>query len=78
MVRKPSWSPEMEREGRRYAELHPLERDKVLEACERAGVSIDRNRAEVLIWGDAADVPPHPLWIHRNEDGDWEAKRVVS
>jgi hypothetical protein len=67
----------MEREGREYARLHPDERLKVLRACdEAAGGRISRD-ATVLIWGNEAHVKGHSLWIHRKEDGEWEAKQVV-
>jgi hypothetical protein len=76
MVMKPQFTPEMEREGRLYAESHPEERRRVLEACdEAAGGRIDR-RATVLIWGDAAHVQGQSFWIHRNDDGEWKALRV--
>ena len=78
MVRKPTWPPEMEDEGRRYAESHPEERRRVLEACdEAAGAPINRERAEVLICGNAALVKPYSFWIHKNTQGEWEARPVV-
>jgi hypothetical protein len=77
MVTKPRFSEEMEREGREYARLHPEERLKVLEACDEAtGGRINRD-ATVLIWGNAANVEGYSFWIRRDDDGEWEAKRVV-
>ena len=79
MVAKPQFSEVMEREGRAYAQAHPEERLRVLEACDEAAKGRISRDAEVLIWVEhnTAFVKGYTFWIHRNDDGEWEAKPVV-